>query len=173
MHIVIAVLGALAAAFWAFTYFVGSVREGREAVNDVKGFFRSGKWSRQVSARVIENLVDPREAAAVLLYQTAAYDGAVTDRQRAAIVSEMRKTFNVDAETGEGLYAFARAAVGQINDAGNSLRKIIRPIVDQCTDGERRAFIAMLEAVGEVEGPLSDAQRRLAAEVRRALFPKG
>lgn len=171
MHVVIAILGALAAGFWAFAYFVGSVREGRDAVNDVRGLFRSGKWSRQASARVIENLSDPREAAAVLLYQMAAYDGAVTDRQRAKIVSEMRQAFNADPETGEGLYAFARAAVGQVNDTANSLRKIVRPIADACTQEEKRAFVGMLEDVGEVEGPLTDAQRRLVAETRRALLP--
>ncbi len=172
MHIIIAILGALAAAFWAFTYFVGAAREGREAVSDVKGFFRSGKWSRQVSARVIENLSDPREAAAVLLYQIAAYDGAVTDRQKEKIVSEMRRVFAADEETAQGLYAFARAAVGQVNDAGNSLRKILKPIIDQCSDDERKGFVAMLETIGEVESPLTDAQRRLVSEIRRQLFLK-
>jgi len=109
-------------------------------------------------------------AAAVLLYRIAAYDGAVPERQKSTLVQEMRKSFNADAETGEGLSAFARAAVGQVNDAANSLRKILKPIAEQCTEVERVSFIAMLETIGEVEGPLSDAQRRLVAEVRRALL---
>jgi hypothetical protein len=172
MHIIIAMLGAAAAAFWAFRYFVDAAHEGRDAVNDVRGFIRSGKWSKKVGQRMIEHVTDPRESAAILLYQMAAYDGAVTERQQSAIVSRMKDVFAADEETAQGLYAFARMAVGQVNDAGNNLRKVLGPIAQGCTDGEKNAFIAMLEAVGEVESPMTDAQRRLAAEARRLLFPK-
>lgn len=171
MHILIAVLGAVAAALWAFTHFVGAAREGRDAVRDVRGFFRSGKWSSKVNKRLIENIEDPRESAAVLLYQVASYDGAVTDRQKSVMLAEMRRAFGADDETAEGLYAFARMALGEINDAGNSLKKILRPVADACTDEEHAEFVAMLETVGEVEGPLTDTQRRLIEEARRILVP--
>lgn len=169
MHIVLAVLGALAAAFWAFTYFVRAAGEGREAVRDAAGVIRRGRWNRRVGQRLIENLSDPREAAAVLIYQVAAYDGAVTDRQHDGIVADMRQTFETDGETAEGLYAFARMAVGQINDAANSVRKSLRPVLDVCTDDEKQALIAMMERAAEIEGPPTDAQRRLIAETRRVL----
>jgi uncharacterized tellurite resistance protein B-like protein len=171
MHIILAILGAAAAAFWAFTYFVGAAREGREAARDVVGAFRGAKWSRKVGQRLIESLTDPREAAAVLLYQIAAYDGAVTDRQRQAIVADMKKAFAADDETAEGLFAFARAATGQINDAANSLRKILKPVEEACSPEERRQLIDMMLKAAEIEGPVSDAQSRLIAETRRALLP--
>ncbi len=171
MHIVIAILGALAAAFWAFTYFMNAANEGREAIRDARGAFRRGKWSRQVDKRLIESLEDPREAAAILLYQTMAYDGALTDAQKAAMLSEMRRTFDADQETAEGLYAFARMAVGEINDAANSLRKITRPLNALCTDEERSEVVAMMKTVGAVEGALNDAQLRLIEETRRVLLP--
>ncbi|WP_165793704.1 hypothetical protein [Hyphococcus luteus] len=44
----------------------------------------------------------------MLLYQMAAYDGAVTDRQAAQIVADMRDVFEADEETAQGLYAFGR-----------------------------------------------------------------
>lgn len=172
MHILIAILGAVAAAFWAFTHFVGAAREGRDAFRDAQGFFRGAKWSRKVSQRLIESLDDPREAAAILLYQIAQYDGAVTDRQRAGIVSDMRDAFGADAETAEGLFAFARMAVGEINDAANSVKKIARPILDACTEEERRRLIDMMLKAAEIEGPVSDVQNRLIAETRHALLPQ-
>ncbi len=125
--IVIAILGAVAAAFWAFTHFVNAAQEGREALRDAKGVVRRGKWNRRVDQRLIENLSDPREAGAILAFQIAQYDGAVTDRQRDAMIAHMRETFQADAETADGLFAFARMAVGEVNDAGNSVRKILRP----------------------------------------------
>ncbi|MFQ5563180.1 MAG: TerB family tellurite resistance protein [Parvularculaceae bacterium] len=169
MHIVIAVLGAVAAAFWAFVYFTNAARSGREAVRDVRGMVRRGAWSRRIDKRLIENLSDPREAAAVLLFQVAAYDGAATERQKAAMISQMQQAFEADEETVDGLYAFARMAVGEINDASNSLRKILRPVCEICTQEEKQALIDMLTLVGQVEGPLNDPQNRLIDETRRAL----
>ena len=170
MHIILAVLGALAAAFFAFRHFVDAAHESREAVRDVKGVIRRGKWNRKVDQRLIENLSDPREAAAVLLYQIAEYDGSVTERQTAQMLSEMRDAFEADEETAHGLYAFGRMAVGQINDAGNNARKILRPVVEVCTPEEKQSLIAMLERMAEVESPPTDMQRQLIAEVRRMLL---
>lgn len=171
MHILIAVLGALAAAFWAFTHFVNAAREGNDAVRDIKGAFRGAKWSHKVGQRLIESLSDPREAAAVLLFQVAAYDGAVTDRQRRTMVAEMGRLFDADEETAQSLFAFARAATGQINDAANSLKKILKPIEDACSTNERRDLIDLMLKTAEIESPVSDAQNRLIAEVRRILLP--
>ena len=169
MHIIIAILGALAAAFWAFTHFMNAANQGREAIGEVKGVVRRGKWSRRIDQRLIENLSDPREAAAILAFQISQYDGAVTERQRMAIIADMRETFEADAETADGLFAFARMAVGEINDAGNSVRKILRPVAEVCTVDEKASLIAMLDRAAEIEGPPTDAQRRLIAEARRAL----
>ncbi|MEO1135809.1 MAG: hypothetical protein AAFW68_04240 [Pseudomonadota bacterium] len=170
MHIIIAILGALAAAFWAFTRFVNAANEGRDAVRDVKGVIRRGKWNRRVDQRLIENLSDPREAAAVLLYQVAAYDGAVTDRQQAQIIADMQNVFETDDETALGLYAFGRMAVGEINDAGNNVRKILKPVAQVCTDAEKGRLVELLERTAEIEGAPTDIQRRLIAEARRVLL---
>lgn len=170
MHILLAILGAAAAAFWAFSHFVNAANEGREAVRDAKGLIRRGKWNRRIDQRLVENLSDPREAGAILIYQIAAYDGAVTDRQRAQIVADMREMFEADEETAEGLFSFARMAVGEINDAGNNVRKILRPVAEVCTPAEKNVLIEMLEKAAEIEGPPTDMQRRLIVEVRRVLL---
>ena len=170
MSVIIAILGALAAAFWAFTYVVNAANEGREAIGEVKGVIRRGKWNRRIDQRLIENLSDPREAAAVLLYQIAAYDGAVTDRQQSQIVADMRAAFDADEETAQGLFAFGRMAVGEINDAGNNVRKILRPVAEVCTDSEKNQLIELLERASEIEGAPRDIQRRLIAEARRVLL---
>jgi len=169
MHIIIAAITAIAGALWAFSHFMNAANEGREAVGEVKGVIRRGKWNRRVDQRLIENLSDPREAAAILMVQIAAYDGAVTDRQHAQMVSDMRDNFDADEATAEGLYAFGRMAVGEINDAGNSVRKILRPVTEVCTVDEKASLIAMLDRTAEIEGAPSDIQRRLIAEARRVL----
>jgi uncharacterized tellurite resistance protein B-like protein len=170
MHIILALLGAAVAVFWAFTRFMSAARQGREAISEVKGVIRRGNWSRRVDQRLIENLSDPREAAAILMVQIAAYDGALTDLQKTQIIADMREHFEADAQTAEGLYAFGRMAVGEINDAGASVRKILRPVVEVCTEAEKQNLVDMLERAAETEGAPSEIQRRLIAEVRRALL---
>lgn len=169
MHVLLAIIGALTAAFFAFHYFVDAAEQGRDALKDARGAYRRRKWSKQIDARLIENLTDPREAAAILLYQIARYDGAVTERQKAAIVSQMRLAFSADQDTAEGLYAFARMAGGEVNDAANSLRKILAPIIDACTQDEKISFLTMLKTIAEVESPITDTQQRLINEAQHVL----
>jgi hypothetical protein len=83
----------------------------------------------------------------------------------------MRAAFSADDEMADALYAFARMALGEIHDASNSLRKVLRSVAASCTDDEKKSFVAMLTRVGETEGPLNDAQRRLIDETRRFLLP--
>ncbi|MEO0400236.1 MAG: hypothetical protein AAF224_12535 [Pseudomonadota bacterium] len=172
MHIIIAILSALTAAFFAFRYFVDAAHKGREALSDAEGLWRSGKWSRRVDQRLIENLTDPREAAAIALYQIAAYDGAVTEAQQNAILGEMRAAFVADDETAAEFYAFGRMAVGQVEDAGGAMRKLLAPIIEACTEDEKRDFLAMAGRIAAVEGAASEAQTRFIAEAERRLFPR-
>ena len=119
--------------------------------------------------RLTEVLTDPREAAAVLLVQQAVYAGPVTIEEKQTILALMRGAFGVDAGEAEGLFSFGRAAVGQAGDAANSLRRLVRPIRDACTLDEMKDLAAMLEQVGETDGAMNEHQRRLVAELRRAL----
>ena len=119
--------------------------------------------------RVTERLSDPREAAAILLVQQAAYEGHVGADQRSAILSLMTANFGVTGAEAEDLYAFARMAVDQTGDAGNSLRRLLQPVRDRCTLAEMKDLAAMLVQVGETGGPMNDRQDRLVADVRRAL----
>ncbi|MEM9705966.1 MAG: TerB family tellurite resistance protein [Pseudomonadota bacterium] len=171
MHIIIALVTAIAGLLWAISRFSDAAQSGRDAIGDVRGLWRSGQWSRKVSQRLIENLEDPREAAAILMYQTAEYDGAVTERQIVRITGLMAKAFETDKETTDALYAFARMAVGQVTDAGGALRKLLEPIKDACSEEEKRDLIGILKEIAEVEGPANDHQKRFLADVERRLFP--
>lgn len=164
-------LGALAAACWVFTCFVRAAREGQDALRDVKSPVRGAKGSRKTDKRLMDTMADPREAAAQLHHQTTAYDGAVTDRQRRAIIDDMRATSAAVEETAEKLFAFARAAIAGINGAPNSLGEILRPVLDVCAVDERRRLIDQRLKTAEIEAPVSGIQHRLIADARRQLLP--
>ncbi|GGD09726.1 TerB family tellurite resistance protein [Aquisalinus flavus] len=170
MHFIIALLGLIAGAtFWLYRIKRGA-DAGREVYDEVKGAVRRGQWSRKADARLIETLSDPREAAAILMVQIASYDGEVTASQKARIEAVMLDNFRCAPDEAQGLYSFGRMAVGQINDAANSLRHILRPIQQKLDATEKADLIEMLHAIAEVEGEPNDRQRQLVAAVNRALL---
>lgn len=169
MAILIAVLGALGALIWTVVHFVRAAQEGREVVNDVRAGFRRGAWSKKANSRLIEAIEDPRESAAILMAQIAVYDGEITAAQKSKMTALMQEHFAAPADEAEGLYSFGRMAVGQLNDAGNSLTTILRPVQEKLTQAEKNDLVGMLEEIAEVEAAPNDLQRQLIAAVRRGV----
>lgn len=95
---------------------------------------------------------DPRAAAAILLYQAAAFRGDLSDETDAALINGMQKLFNTDAETAETLFADAWRALGETNDPGVPLEALAAPILETCTDSERRQFLALLQRIATLGG---------------------
>ena len=150
----------------AFLVFLGLAALAWLAVREAQ---RLTRRRPQGPRRMSERLTDPREAAAILLVQQAAYGGPLTVPQKQTIMALMRGAFGVDASEAEGLYSFGRAAIGQTGDAANSLRRLVVPIREACTLDEMKDLASMLEQVGATEGPMNEHQRRLVDELRRAL----
>lgn len=169
MALIVTILAAITAIIFALSRLLSAASEGREAVRDVENAVRRGRWSKKADGRLVDTLEDPRDAAAILLVQTAAYKGEISAAQKSTITGLMQKTFDIGGEEAEGLYSFGRMAIGQLNDAGNSTRRILRPILDTLTLEEMRGFVAMLDEVAEVDGDPVEAQRLLISEVRRSL----
>lgn len=163
MHIIIGVLLALAAALWAFSRFV-------DAADDAHSAARRFSWSRKHIKRVIDTLDDPREAAAILMLQIAAYEGELTARQRNTILDEMRVRFRASDAEAEEFFGIARHALGQTNDVANSLRKVLAPIQKALGEHEREELMQMLENVAAAGDGPTERQAHLIASVRRALF---
>ena len=169
MHILVAIIAVLGSLIWVIVHLLRSANELPDAARDAKNAMRRHRWNKQSDAGVLDTIDDPRDAAAVLMVQIASYDGQVTAAQKDRIKQLMMDTFGADEETAEGLYSFGRMAIGQINDAANSLRKLLRPVMDTLTLDEMKDLARMLDSVAEVEGPSSDRQKHLVSEVRRIL----
>lgn len=135
----------------------------------VRAFRERSARAAPRQTRVTEQLSDPREAAAILLVQQAAYEGHVSQAHKTAILALMSAQFGAEPSEADGFYAFARMAVGQTGDAANSLRRLLGPIKARCTLAEMKALADMLVQVGETGGPMNEAQKRLVQDVRRAL----
>lgn len=162
MHIIIGILLALAGIFWAFSRFV-------DAAGDAKASARRFSWSHKHNRRLIDTMADPREAAAILLVQIAAYEGELTERHKAAILNELRARFLVSLDEAEELFGFARLALGQTVDAANILSKVLKPIRAACTAAEQGELGEMMGAIAALDSPPTDSQTHLIQRVKHSL----
>lgn len=170
MHIFLGIIGAIVGLIYFLSRLARAARDGQKAVSEVGGIVRHHQWSRKVSRRLIENLSDPREAGAILLVQMASYEGALTDAQQGHIVDLMIEYFQTDSDTAEQLLSFARMSIGEINDAANSLSKILRPVEQVCKEQEKNDLVSMLQQVSSFTGAPSDQQTQLVDRVRMKLL---
>lgn len=113
---------------------------------------------------------DPRFAAAIILYQTAAFRGDISDELDAALLNGMEALFNVDEDTVATLFGEAWRALGEHNDTGVPLETLVGPIIKTCTDGERREFLALFQKISTHEGAPNPRQTQLFDELRQLLL---
>ncbi|WP_031553843.1 hypothetical protein [Parvularcula oceani] len=132
-------------------------------------FFARRESAARSRRRLVETLSDPRDAAAILLVQQAAYEGHVSLDHKRVITALMRKAFGSDEAEAEGLFSFGRMAIGQTGDAADALPRLLRPIRERCTLDEMKELLAMLEEVASTQAPPNDKQRALIVATRRAL----
>lgn len=118
----------------------------------------------------VSDLNDPREAAAILLYQVAAAGGDLSDAQDEALLEGMRALFGGDQSEIEDLFAFAWRALGENNDPRADAAQLVRPIVRRCTEAERRELATLMRRIAAVEGPANDAQLHLISQAEDALL---
>lgn len=123
----------------------------------------------QPAPEVIAANKDPRYAAAILLYQTAAFKGDISDEMDAAILSGMEALFHAEKDAAEDLFSDAWRALGEENDTRVPLETLVQPMRDQCTDGERREFLALFQRISTFEGAPNQRQTQLFESLRLLL----
>jgi uncharacterized tellurite resistance protein B-like protein len=87
-----------------------------------------------------------------MMVAVAQSDGSITERERAAITAEMVKRFGATQPQAEELFARARWAVQDRNDAAEVFRRLIPLVQRTCGPTERSDLIEMLGNVASVDG---------------------
>lgn len=131
---------------------------------------RTRRAQSQPAPEVIAANKDPRTAAAILLYQTAALKGDISNDMDVVLLEGMETLFHADEQAAADLFSEAWRALGENNDTGVPIAALAQPILDQCTDGERRAFLAFLQRVATLNGAPNQRQIEMTEDLRRLLL---
>ena len=172
MHIIAiigAVLGVAALILFRMQQAANAARDIADAADEARGLFRRWGWRRKQLKSPLDAVDDAREAAAVMMVAAAQSDGAITERERAAITAEMAKRFRATERQADELLARARWLVQERNDAGEVFRRLTPLIQRSCGPTERADLIEMLEAVAQADGRSDDVLAQDIAWLNRNL----
>ena len=148
-----AVLGVLGVVLWRVNSASRTARDLIETADEARGFFRRLQWGRKANVNPLDLVEDPREAVAAMMVAIAQSDGAITERERMAMLSAMVEKFQADGRQAEELLAHARWLVRDSREPDNSFRRLLPLLRKKLKAAERRDVVAMLTAIANVEGP--------------------
>jgi len=164
-----AVLGVLLFILFRMQAAAHAARDIAGAADEARGLFRRWGWRRKFAKHPLETIDDAREAAAAMMVAVAQADGAITERERAAITSEMMKHFGATQSQGEELLARARWLVQDRSDAGEVFRRLIPLIERTLGPTERSDLIGMLSNVADSDGKADEVVAQDIARLARTL----
>ena len=176
MHIILGVITALGAlAFWLYR-----AREAAHAAHElgdmagnVRGMFRRWRWRKRTELDLSRQVDDPSLAAAVMMCAMAQSDALLTERERDVMLDQMQRNMGLDETQAEELFARARWLTSDMKDLDATLRRVSRPVIENCTAAEKTDLLAMLVVVAETEGPADNLQQAAIERLRRELFATG
>jgi hypothetical protein len=158
-------------AIWLIYWFVHM--GGMDRAADFLSIRRNSKRREAALAKErvapIAALVDPRDAALVLMLLIARDASAPTREQYAAIEGKARSVFAFDKELPERMAhaRFVAARADSFEQAAGMLSGLLR---SHLIENECRELIEMIESIAAYDGP-SDAQREAIDGFRRRLGP--
>lgn len=174
VHILLAVLSAIG-AIGIFLIRANLVhRAARDLVgtaSDVKAAVRRSWWRRKTKVDLTRELSDPRLAATAMMQAVACSDGDMTERQKAAILDEMVRQLQMDAQAAQEMFVYGRWLISEVMDLSSFLNRASRSIAEQCTVQEQRRLLHMLESVAKIEVEVSPIQADAIERLRHRLLP--
>ena len=104
-----------------------------------------------------------------MMVAVAQSDGALTERERQAVLTQITTRFGATAGQAEDLLARARWIVRDVHDVDRALTCLTPVVARTLLASERRELLQMLEAVAAAEGPPGAIEGEAIRRLARAL----
>jgi hypothetical protein len=119
MHILVAIvslLGIIGVILWRLHMATEAAKGLAETASDARGLVRRWRWQRKLARNPLDLIQDPREAAVAMMVAVAQSDGAMTDRERQVIVTELVARIGATERQAEELLAHGRWLTREVHD---------------------------------------------------------
>lgn len=166
---IIGALGAVGLVLWRIKMAADAARDIAETADDARKFVRRTRWKNRQKSGKQAVPEDPRLAAVAMMAAIAETDGALSEAERSAILTEIAIRFEFSVEDAEALFAEGRWLSKDAGDLSSFLRRMDPPVRSACTEQEQRDLITMLTKVAECEGEADPIAAQAIETLRRAL----
>ena len=170
MHIIIALLGAVATALWI----LHRLAEMGISLAGLNPFLwrRRRDWAQRYNADPIYQLESPLEVMALLMVAVAKADGDMSGAERGHLLAVFRDVFQLTDKEAAALLNASAHLYGRGDSVTDRLDAVLAPSRERFNDQQRRDAVPLLEGVASADGPSSDAQRVLIRRVGELLVDR-
>lgn len=164
MHIVVAILGAIAGLFWAMN---ALTRSGFsfDSLNPF-AWYRRHKWLKNVNESPVFKLENPMEVAGLLTIATAKFEGEVTREMKEKIIKTFETEFGIEYKLAYDLFVSSSFILQKEPNLIGKLGKVIARSKARFTKSQFDSTVDILDNIAIAEGPATESQRRFIDEFK-------
>ena len=159
MHIIIAVITALAGLIWA----LNSLQRSGFNLNALNPFlaYRRWQWRRTYGGRPIYKLDRPIDVAAVLLLGIAKSDGAITSDQKKTLLEMFQSEFDISRDEASDLLLASSHLIRDEIYIVDHLDKILERSAERFEPEAVASLLAMMRRLAAMDGSINSEQEKL------------
>ncbi|MEM7362831.1 MAG: hypothetical protein AAF525_02300 [Pseudomonadota bacterium] len=167
MHIVIAVITAIAGLLWA----LNSLQQSGFDLNSLNPFYwwRRRAWEKK-QVDPLYAIESPRELAAVLAFATVRLGGDPTEEQKQFLLKAYEEELLFTAKDGTEMYAVASHLVSTDPNFEHQATKLVAPCKSSLTEEQRTSILKLATEAAACSGTLTDAQTDFINALSKALY---
>jgi uncharacterized tellurite resistance protein B-like protein len=163
MHIILALLSAIAGLIWALT----ALQRTGFRLDSLNPFawYRRSQWLKVYREKPIYNLGEPIDAAALLLLGVVKCEGEISAEQKRTLIGIFENDFHLsNAEACDLLLASSHLIRNEIY-ISDQLAKILEKSANRITEAQIQSILTLMNRMGTVESSLNDEQKKLISGV--------
>lgn len=159
MHIIIAVITALAGLIWA----LNSLQRSGFNLNALNPLlaYRRWQWRRTYGGRPIYKLDRPIDVAAVLLLGIAKADGAITSDQKKTLLEMFQSEFDISRDEASDLLLASSHLIRDEIYIVDHLDKILERSAERFEPEAVASLLAMMRRLAAMDGSINSEQEKL------------
>jgi len=165
MHILIAVITAIAGLLWA----LNSLQNAGVDLNAFNPFTwaRRRKWEKRLGTKPMHALQDSMEAAALLVVAVARAEGEITRDTKMEILKLFEQEFGISRSRSLELFSASTYMLRDVLDIPAEVRHVLAPSKADYRQGHIEKLLGMMHRVATAEGEASPAQGDIINAVKR------
>lgn len=171
MHIILGILGVIAAASYYFFILKRGADAAGQAIDmaqTVRGKMRRNAFRKKADGSVLTAVEDPGTAAAIIMVKTAECKGVITDETKDVIKAILKDEIGMDDS--DETVPFAQWVCEQVASPNDIIRQYKTLWMSNLNPTQMAEFIDMVQRVANMDGDPNGEQKEVIRQMRNRLL---